>query len=270
MAFLPTPAFFIALSTLLTVFSLVNWLPATTAAGLLLLAVVLWGYKWGLQARPRLALLAWSIAVPLAIALVLYRPAGFNYPLVFSLPQLHPGGKPFSLYVNMAKALAGLAIVYFLLALAPVGRAYIQRPWQHYALAFGMGLGTLGVAVLALPLQFHSKPWPLILAFAGVNIAVTCIAEEAFMRLLLQAQLQRAFATWITKPLWQEALPLIITTLLFVALHPSAPAGSVWAFALAGWVYGLVYCLTKNVWACVAVHFTVNLVHFAFFTYPLG
>lgn len=214
--------------------------------------------------------LTWLLAIALGIGVGLYRPAGFNYPLVFSVSQLHEGGSPFSLYINIAKLLAGYITVYLLISSGVKVKPYIQNRPQQFALAVGLGLFVVLIAYFALGLGFYLKPLAYITLFALVNLLVTCVAEEAFMRLLLQAQLHKFLSGKLASTFQLEAVPLLITTGIFVLMHFSANVTVLGVFALAGFCYGLVYSLTKNFWACVAVHFTVNIVHFSLLTYPLA
>ena len=133
-----------------------------------------------------------------------------------------------------------------------------------------LALFTLIVAYKILGLAFHVKPFKYIVLFGLVNLIITCLAEEAFMRLLLQEQIQKFISGAVTHKLWQEFIPLITTTFIFVLTHSVQGFNAVLAFAVAGFSYGLVYSLTKNLWACVAVHFAVNIIHFSFLTYPLN
>lgn len=106
--------------------------------------------------------------------------------------------------------------------------------------------------------------------FGLVNLVVTCISEEAFMRLLVQAQIQNFISGAVKQKFWQELIPLVVATSLFTLIHFSSNLNVTLAYGLAGFLYGLVYSLTKNIWMCIAVHFGVNIIHFSFLTYPLA
>lgn len=261
--------FFAPTLVLLAVLTATHLLPLVTAllVAAFTLAVIVYRYCSAAH-KPFGMFLSWLLAILLGVGVGLYRPAGFNYPLIFSLNQLHEGGLPFSLYINVAKLLAGYITVYFLLSKA--SKAYIQSPIQQFSLAVGLGLGVVCIAYFALDLAFYLKPLQYIALFGLVNLLVTCVAEEAFMRLLLQAQLCKFLSSKLLRGFWLEAIVLFITTSLFVVMHFSANLNVLLIFALAGFCYGLVYSLTKNLWACVAVHFTVNILHFSLLTYPLA
>jgi membrane protease YdiL (CAAX protease family) len=263
--------FFAPLIALLLGLSATHLIPSIVAALVLVFAMVLALYNYLLQANKPVGLyLAWTLALVLGIAVGLYRPAGFSYPLVFSVNQLYEGGLPFSLYVNTAKLLAGYIIVYFLISSRIAADVFIRSRLQQYVFAIAVGVIVVLLASLLLGLEFHLKPLNYILMFGLANLLVTCVAEEAFMRLLLQAQLQKFIATKVNSVFWLEAIPLLIATLIFVVTHLVTSLNAILVFGLAGFTYGLVYSLTKNLWACVAVHFTVNIIHFALLTYPLA
>lgn len=266
-----TTYFFIAIIALLVVLGVVHFIPPAVAVLVLFFAFILWLYKYYLQANKPIGLyLTWAIAIVLGVIVGLYRPAGFSYPLVFKVSSLYEGGLPFGLYVNIAKLLVAYLIVYFLISLRPASDIFIRTQSRQYALAIGLGGLIVLIASAVLNLQFHLKPLNYVVMFGLVNLFVTCVAEEAFMRLLLQAQLQRFMSGKVKSVLWLEAVPLLIATLIFVAVHLPSSVSAILVFGLAGLVYGLVYSLTKNLWACVLVHFTVNIVHFSLLTYPLA
>lgn len=263
--------FFAPVLALLAILTATHFLPLSCAFLIAAFTLVLFVYRYCSSTHRSLGMyLTWLLAIALGIGVGLYRPAGFNYPLVFSVSQLHEGGSPFSLYINIAKLLAGYITVYLLISSGVKVKPYIQNRPQQFALAVGLGLFVVLIAYFALGLGFYLKPLAYITLFALVNLLVTCVAEEAFMRLLLQAQLHKFLSGKLASTFQLEAVPLLITTGIFVLMHFSANVTVLGVFALAGFCYGLVYSLTKNFWACVAVHFTVNIVHFSLLTYPLA
>lgn len=263
--------FFAPLFALLAILTATHFLPLICAFLVTAFTLVLSAYRYySSNQKPLGMYITWLLAIVLGIGVGLYRPAGFNYPLVFSVSQLHEGGSPFSLYINIGKLLAGYVAVYLLMSSDVKVKPYIQNRAPQFALAVGLGLFVVLFAYFALGLGFYLKSLEYIALFALVNLLVTCVAEEAFMRLLLQAQLHKFLSGKHTNAFWLEAIPLLITTGIFALMHFSANVTVLGVFALAGFCYGLVYSLTKNVWACVAVHFTVNIVHFSLLTYPLA
>ena len=93
--------------------------------------------------------LTWLLAIVLGIGVGLYRPAGFNYPLVFSVSQLHEGGSPFSLYINIAKLLAGYITVYLLISCSAQAKPLFKTAPSN--LPWPLGWGFCGVDRLFCP-----------------------------------------------------------------------------------------------------------------------
>ena len=263
--------FSIALGLMLITAVAIKYIPMLTAGLVIIFAASLWFYDFFLKQNNRIGFyVSWLCAIILGILVGLYRPHDFNYPLVFSVERLHAGGLPSSLYVNTAKFFAGLIILYFFLAQRSVASAYIQSRFAQFIVAVVLAVLVIALAYQIVDLQIHVKLFKYIVLFGLVNVLVTCLAEEAFMRLLLQEQIQKFIAGSIKQRFWQELIPLAITTFIFVLTHSVNGLNNIVVFAVAGFCYGLVYSLTKNIWACVVVHFAVNIIHFSFFTYPLA
>lgn len=263
--------FFVPLFLLLVTLTATNFIPLVTAVLVIIFAMALSFYQYFWQHNKPIGFyLCWLVAIILGVAVGVYRPSDFNYPLVFSVNQFYEGGLPFSLYVNIAKLFAGYIIICLLFTSKSQSNIYIKSRVQQYLLAVGLGLLILIVAYHFLDFRFHLKALNYILLFAAVNLLVTCVTEEAFMRLLLQAELQKLIARKFNNRYAQEIIPLLLATLVFVLTHFTHDAPTMWVFGLAGFIYSVVYCLTKNLWACIVVHFTVNIMHFAFLTYPLA
>jgi membrane protease YdiL (CAAX protease family) len=263
--------FFILLAAVLGALLALHFIPPVVALLIVVFSVMLLLYRYYLQKnKPALFYLLWFVAIILGVGIGLYRPAGFNYPLIFSVSQLYEGGLPMDLYLNLGKALAGYCIIFFLFSSARQSIGYITSLPKQISLVVVSTLLILGVAIVLLNLQVHVKAVNYILMFGAVNLLVTCVAEEAFMRWLLQTQLQIFFARKISNRILQEGLALLITTIIFVLTHMVHGLEAVMVFTLAGFVYGFVYTLTKNLLAAIAVHFLVNIIHFSLLTYPIS
>ncbi|MGV8838615.1 CPBP family intramembrane glutamic endopeptidase, partial [Cellvibrio sp.] len=127
----------------------------------------------------------------------------------------------------------------------------------------------IGVAIPVLGLQLQPKPIEQILMVVVVNLLITCVAEEVFMRYLFQQNLRNAIASFTANRALQEIIPLLLVTGVFVAIHAGISDAAIWVYALAGFLYGLSYTLSKNILYPIAIHFLVNQIHFSFLTYPL-
>lgn len=263
--------FFAVLTVILITLQLLHLIPLGAALLVLAFTLVLAAYKHFLPRElSALTYVLWLLAMVLGVGVGLYRPAEFNYPSVFNVEALLEGGLAFNLYINTAKLLAGYIIIFLLISNRKSTSVFIQSRVNQMILAVVLGLVVVGVASQVLGLSFYPKELHYVLLFGLVNLLVTCVSEEAFMRLLLQSQLQGFLARRIKSVLWLEAIPLLVATLIFILTHSVSNLNMIVAFGFAGFTYGLVYSLTKNVWACVTAHFVVNIVHFALLTYPLA
>ena len=246
------------LALLLNGFGKLPWvnLPAITGFGLLL-----YGYR-ALHGQPLLHRLLWISAIIVGVFVVTYRPPDFNYPLVFNVPFLYPEGESFHLYINLSKAVAGLLVINFL--------------WTRQSLAAKSVASVLLVVASGVMVVILSAHWLLNLPwvpkfpevtfyFIAVNLFVTCMAEEAFFRLLLQDEI----AHWFDNACFKMLIPAVTASLLFALTHHVALDAVFLVYVIAGLAYALVYVLTRSFIAAVAVHGGVNIVHFLLLPYPL-
>lgn len=213
----------------------------------------------------------WALPAPMALglaalAMALHVLPGFQRIPVFEAAQLSPDAPPFSLFASSDKAIAGLIM------LACVCRRC--QTWGEAAkvgrTAAWVGLVTgvcvLGVGWLAHAVRLDPK-WPAqTLAFLGVNLLFTCVAEEAFFRGLLQ---ERLMQTWQTRPAWLAmGVPVLLSAVLFGAVHLGGGLPFAALATLAGLGYAGAYAVTRRIEAAVLVHFGLNAAHFLMFTYP--
>lgn len=216
------------------------------------------------------AFVPWVIGA-LALALALHAVPGIHNPLVLDRIQWRPGDQPFSLSASFDKACAGLLMLATVaprctsLASAralpsPVGQAALLTTVAALGLGWAWGLTEPAPSWPSVP--DHPEAVPLFLA---LNLFVTCLAEEAFFRGLIQSALMKRWGGWGTTGLVAAiALPAALFGLAHLAGGPKMAVlaavvglGSGWAFARTG-----------RIEAAVLVHFAVNAVHLLAFTYP--
>lgn len=185
---------------------------------------------------------------------------GFNNPLVFNSDAFGQSGLPFSLYANLDKALAGLALI-----LAFRGQ-FIWRVGKHDGRFIGLYL----LAFFSICCLFGAKLDPkfgtLTFAFIFFNLAITCVAEEAFFRLLIQQKLAQYLPTH-----YAPQIAVLLTALIFMLAHfhtDEDAAQRLVLIFLAGLAYGAVYLRHKSLGSAIILHFLINLIHFSFFAYP--
>lgn len=231
---------------------------------LLALALATWGsqrvsYRWG---RNLLTVLSGGIALGLALHLF----PGFHDQKLYDGLRLSADAAPFKLNLNFGKASAGL---FLLVAYSPRIRHWAEARKVFFTplmwlIAIGAPITVIGAALVFGEVRFDPK-WPApALAFLGVNLLFTCVAEEAFFRGLLQERLHRLFGEGKVGR-W---LPVALMAALFPLLHLNGDAAYLTLVALAGFGYSLAYSIARRIEAAILTHFLVNATHFLLFTYP--
>ncbi|MET0265417.1 MAG: CPBP family intramembrane glutamic endopeptidase [Duganella sp.] len=216
--------------------------------------------------HPRYAvrLVAGVVTAVLALALATHRLPGFDNPLLLQGVVLSNGAAPFTQYANLDKGAVGLILLALLCqrlhSWLDAG-AMLRRAWPVMAITlvavFGAALG-LGLV------RPEFKLSALTLQFIAVNLFFTVVAEEAFFRSLLQQPLSTALARFSAGK-W---LALVVSALLFGAVHLGG--GPLYALLalIAGLGYAWVYQRTGRIEAAIVLHIVVNALHFIAFTYP--
>jgi uncharacterized protein len=257
----------VVLASLVVVLVIVGWLPCANAIGLIGIASLAWFFrKEDLNAWFKTGL--FLLLVPLAFWVATYEPEGFAYPLLGSLAG--DAGEParYKFSIDFGKGIAGFVLLYLLW---PKLRAneFVTGALPSVSLLLLAPALIIGVAIPMLGLHFQPKPIELIVQFAIVNLLVTCVAEEAFMRFLFQQNLRNTVASLTANRALQEVIPLLLVTGIFVVIHSGISGAAIWVYGFAGFLYGLSYTLSKNILYPIAIHLLVNLIHFSFLTYPL-
>ncbi|EAR20377.1 CPBP family intramembrane glutamic endopeptidase [Nitrococcus mobilis] len=193
---------------------------------------------------------------------------GFENILVIEDQALKGYSAKFSSYLNFDKALAGL--VFYLVT---VPRSY-QVKFTHIICAFVITLITASI-VLFTGIKLGLIDFNTDYAFGAEffcffilnQILVVAMAEEVFFRGFIQGKLYLLFTS---NKLLLKTIPLSITSILFGLVHFGGGVEYVALATLAGFGYGLVYQLTRNIQLTIISHALFNMIHLLFFTYPLS
>lgn len=230
---------------------------------------------WWQRAAPRLhgtragALPPWVIGA-LALALALHAVPGIHNPLVLDRIQWRPGDPVFSLSASLDKACAGLLLLATVVPrctslaaaralIAPTGQAALLTTVAALGLGWAWGLTEPALTWPRVP--GHPGAVPLFLA---LNLLVTCLAEEAFFRGLLQSALMKRWGTRGAAGLAAVALPAALFGLVHLGGGPKMAMLATVVGLGSGWAFARTRCIE----AAVLVHFAVNAVHLLAFTYP--
>jgi len=222
----------------------------------------------------------WVLLAVTSLAAALHLLPGFQNPLLVDAQQLTPDAIPYTLYANFDKGWAGYCL---LLALWPSQQRLAQPHTNdqdvsallsHYRRGFWpvwpvTVMVTLGLAMSLGLIQWAPK-WPdFALQFIFCNVLLTCVAEEAFFRGLLQRPLFQR----LTQRGWSAQRAAWCAILLVSLLFGLAHLAGGWIYALVATVasigYGWAYQRSGRIEVAIVAHFGLNLLHFGLFTYPM-
>ena len=209
-------------------------------------------------------ILAWGAVAVCSVALASHQLPWINNLLVFDAVAVSPSAAPYTLYWNYDKALAGVLLY------AACVQPQRRTEWS-IAIVVVPAIALLTIAVVLVPALTTGfvgwdPKWPAILAmWLPANLLITCLAEEAFFRGLLQRHLREALRTVLPSA---GLVALLVAAAAFGIAHIGGGMAYAALATLAGIGYGAAYHVTQRVEASVLVHFTLNLAHLMLFTYP--
>lgn len=253
-----------------------------------LLLLALWLKTW--QSSALVRSVGYVLLALLALAGALHLIPGFANPLLVNAQLLTPDAIPYTLYANFDKGWAGYCL---LLAIWPnqnqqqnqtqnpkAGPTQIVRQPQSQYLArlYWRGfwpvwpmtvLAALGLALYFHLLQFAPK-WPdFALQFIFCNLLLTCVAEEAFFRGLLQRPLYQ----WLSlrgisanQAAWSA---IVVVSILFGLAHLAGGFAYALVATVASVGYGWAYQRSGRIEVAIVSHAALNVVHLTLFTYPM-
>jgi membrane protease YdiL (CAAX protease family) len=198
-----------------------------------------------------------------SVALSIHLIPGFNNKII-SHSIIGNATLSFTLTANLDKALAAFFI------LTAFQRRIKYSTWQTFiheeAVYLIMGLVVIFLLAMLLGAKIDIKFGQLSWAFAFFNLFVTCIAEESFFRLVVQDTLRRKLNIRYNKQIAAGC-----TAVIFTLAHYHTGEGALERLTLifcAGYLYALIYMKNRSFSTAVIAHFSVNMIHFSFFTYP--
>ncbi len=211
-----------------------------------------------------LRVLLWLALAGLSAALAMHRVPGFHNPVLLDGVRWSAGARPFTQHLNFDKGSVGLAL---LVLLAPAGQSSGRRVGlPTAAIALATVAWVLGLAWWLGMVRPDFK-WSLALAlFLPVNLLLTCVAEEAMFRLLVQDAL--AGRAGGSASAGRTVLAVLLSSALFGLAHLAGGPRMAMLAGLTGLGAALAYAMTGRLGPAVLVHFAVNAVHALAFTYP--
>jgi hypothetical protein len=113
--------------------------------------------------------------------------------------------------------------------------------------------------------KFDMKFIPLFFSWGMVNLLFTCTGEEAFFR----GFVLKGFLSFFEEKKWGIVISLLLSSILFGMAHFQGGFHYMILSMIAGIYYGFAYIKTSHIESSILVHFSLNAVHFLFFTYPM-
>lgn len=198
----------------------------------------------------------------LAIGLSLHLLPGFHNLLAIPPERLSPNAAPFRMFLNLDKPLLAFWII---LVLRPPMRGSSWRGTLAVGLTAGAAsaLICLGIAAFAQWIQWQPQWPPQGWIWLANNALLVTLTEEALFRGYLQQQLSLRWR----QHAWGGYAALGLGALAFGMAH--LPGG--WPLALLAGLAGLFFGVAfrhGGLAAAVLAHLSLNVLHFAGFTYP--
>lgn len=199
----------------------------------------------------------------LGLGFYLHWVPGFHNLNVLRSVFISPDALPYSLYLNLDKTSVGILIV------GLTGLMIKQGNWIS-SLKKTFPRALLIIAIIAALSVFigYIRFDPKIPENLGIwiitNLLFVCFAEEAFFR----GFVQRRISLFLTHKKYGNAIAILIGAIAFGALHYTGGILYILLATIAGIGYGWIYDKTKSLESSILTHFSLNLIHILFFTYP--
>jgi|JI9StandDraft_1071089.scaffolds.fasta_scaffold05004_2 membrane protease YdiL (CAAX protease family) len=237
-------------------------LRAAIPVGLLLVAHLFLLREWHSLFRLFLVM----VVTLISLALLTHFIQGFHNILLLSLWKSSPDAIAMNFYMNYDKPLAAIFVLGFSLPLIHTKRELLRT------LAFTAGAAVLAVTTLLFfayyfELVVFDPKFPVITPlFLLLQLFFVALPEEVFFRGFLQREIAKDIPTKLG-----AFLSIVVTSLIFTMPHAFVIQNLAYLLLtfVASLFYGLLFQITNRIESSILLHFTVNTVHFFFFTYPI-
>jgi len=189
---------------------------------------------------------------------------GFNHLKVLDAVHFSQDAIPFTLYLNLDKTIVGIFILgfsYCLITDRIAWKTMLIQTLPHAVLLFVIIIGlSLALGFVGFEVKFPVA----IFIWVLTNLLFVSMAEEAFFRGFIQKYLTQ----FLLNSRCGNLIAILIAALLFGCAHYAGGIKYVFLATVAGIGYGWVYWRSQRIEASILTHFSLNLLHFLFFTYP--
>jgi CAAX protease family protein len=209
--------------------------------------------------------LAWTVLCLFPFLLAIHLIPGFATTTVFGPALLGDSTIPYTLNANLDKACGALLVLfcfryYTTISFNPPFTEALTTEILVKTMAAISAVFALGIL---LGVEADPKFGQLTLAFIFFNLFVTCVAEEAFFRLLIQRFLFKKTA--------HAYLAIIGSSLIFTLAHLHTGPGMIERLTLifaAGLLSAWAFQRTRSLLLAILIHFCINIIHLSLFVYP--
>jgi hypothetical protein len=200
----------------------------------------------------------------ISVGMIAHLIPGFSNPIIISNLVITEGAIPFTLYLNFDKSLVGLFILGFCHK-----RLSSKNDWLNMAKNIYLQILLLILVVMVTSLaikyvQVEIKFPPSFPVWAWVNLLFVCTAEEAFFR----GFLQKSLVNYFKEVKYGSLGGILLASLLFGFAHYAGGINLIFLATIAGLGYGWIYYSNRTIESAILAHFSLNVIHFIFFTYP--
>ncbi len=207
-----------------------------------------------------------SMIVAIAgVGIITHMIVGFNNLLLLSQVTYGNSNVFMNLYLNFDKVSLAIFLLGLNIKVLQTKESWKQTliitiPWIAFSVFIFLGFSKMShLVALDIKLPSTTAYWLII------NLFFVVIPEEAFFRGFLQHE--------IVKNLKNKAAPalaILTVSLLFTLIHLffSLNISFLVVTFIASVLYGTIFYFSGSIESAIITHFSVNVIHFFFFTYP--
>ncbi len=211
-----------------------------------------------------LRVLSATVIFILSIGLGMHLIPGFHNLQVLNNVHISADGIPFNLNLNFDKTIVGVLIIGFLHQRLATRRDWVIMAKAAIPRAIVVIFVVACLSFLFKFVWFDPKLPSSFILWACTNLLFVCLAEEAFFRGFMQKYL----CLVLQRVKYGALIAITLSSLLFGLYHYAGGTRYMLLATVAGLGYGWVYFRTQKIESSILTHFSLNLAHFLFFTYP--
>jgi membrane protease YdiL (CAAX protease family) len=212
------------------------------------------------SARAFLSVLAGAISLLMGM----HRLPGFFHTDLLANAGLVLDGKAVKMHGNFDKTVVGVVLMGVFGRPIRDRESWIQMLRCVWPISLATIVVVLGLAVLLGYVKPGFNRHSYLALFLIGNLLSACVTEEAFFRTFLLGRLAHAWSA----SRYGTLAALIISAVLFGAVHFAGGPVLMALASIAGLMYGTAYLVTRRIEGAILTHFALNAVHYIAFFSP--